>query len=116
VRFAGKAPLVAFHAYFDQAVIERALRAHLSFRMENVWLDLARLAPALLPEHGSGQTLDDWTRVYNTDNYRRHDAVADALATAQLLQIVLTRALARGDTRLSDLIDEAKAHEWLDRR
>jgi DNA polymerase-3 subunit epsilon len=116
VRFAGKAPLVAFHADFDKMVLERALRAHLGFRLLNPWLDLARLAPAVLPEHAGAQTLDEWTRIYGIENYRRHDAVADALATAQLLQIALTRALARGYTRLSDLISECKAHEWLHRR
>jgi DNA polymerase-3 subunit epsilon len=116
VRFAGKAPLVAFHVPFDRTMIDRALRGHLSFRLDNAWLDLAHLAPALLPEHGSARTLDDWTGLCGIENYRRHDALADALATAQLLQVVLARACARGTTSLSDLVDEAKAQEWLGRR
>ena len=116
LRFAGKSPLVGFHSDFDRVVIERALKAHLPTRLSNVWLDLARLAPAIVPEHARLQTLDQWTRCFAIENYRRHDAVADALATAQLLQIVLARAAAARFTRLGDLVEAAHAQRWLDRR
>jgi DNA polymerase III subunit epsilon len=58
------------------------------------WLDVAFLVPALFPQ--PAQTLDDWLRVFGIEAYARHDALADALATAQLFQIVLAEAARRG--------------------
>jgi DNA polymerase-3 subunit epsilon len=116
LRFAGKSPLVGFHSDFDRVVIERALKSQLAARLSNLWLDLARLAPAIVPDHAHVHTLDEWTRLFAIENYRRHDAVADALATAQLLQIVLARSAAARLTRLADLIDAADAQRWLERR
>lgn len=113
--YAGKAPLVAFNADFDRVVIERALRETLGVTLENRWIDLARLAPALLGEERA-RTLDEWTRELSIDNYRRHDALADATATAQLLQVVLAHAMANGHLRLIDLVRLADAQRWLERR
>lgn len=115
LEFARKSPLVAFHADFDRVFVERAARAALGIKIGAVWLDLAQLAPAFLSEHApNAQTLDDWTRIFGIANYSRHNAVADALATAQLLQIVLARAAQRGVTRWSELASHAKAQRWLD--
>ena len=113
--YAGKSPLIAYNADFDRAVIERALRATLATTLENPWIDLARLAPAVLGGTGS-RTLDEWTRECGIENFRRHDALADATATAQLLQVVLARAAASRHTRLTDLVELADAQRWLERR
>lgn len=113
--YAGKSPLIAFNADFDRAVIERALRATLATALDNPWIDLARLAPAVLGGT-SARTLDEWTREHGIENYRRHDALADATATAQLLQVVLAHAAANSLTRLTDLVELADAQRWLDRR
>ncbi len=116
LRYARKAPLVAFHADFDRVAIGRALRATLGTALGNRWLDLARLAPAILPQSERLATLDDWTGALGIENFRRHDALADAAATAQLLQVVLARAAATGDTRLADLAAAGEAQRWLERR
>jgi len=59
--FAGKAPLVAFHADFDRILIERTAAATLRMKPDNAWLDLALLAPALFPDHErAARALDDW--------------------------------------------------------
>lgn len=93
--FAGKTPLVGFHADFDRVMIARATDNVLG--MKPAWLDLAILAPALfagrLPRTA---TLDDWLRVFGIGNYARHNAVADAFATTQLFQIVLAQATRQG--------------------
>lgn len=47
LNFAGKAPLIGFHADFDRVVIARAVRKVLGLALDNVWLDVAVLAPAL---------------------------------------------------------------------
>ena len=116
VRFAGSSPLVAYHADFDRVFIERAMRPALRTTLPNEWLDLARLAPAFFPEHaGDAQTLDDWCACFGIDNYARHDAVADAFATAQLLQVVLARSAERGLTRYAELVQHERAQRWLER-
>lgn len=113
--YAGRQPLVAFHAAFDRAVIARAMRAALGVEPPLPWLDLALLAPAILSEHAQLATLDAWSAALGIANYRRHDALADALATAQLFQAVLARAIATGDTRLGDLVAVMNTGRWLAR-
>lgn len=115
LRYAGKAPLVAFNADFDRVVITRALRETLAAALDNRWIDLARLAPAVLGGTRE-RTLDEWAREYGIENYRRHDALADATATAQLLQVVLAHAAANRHARLGDLVQAADAQRWLERR
>lgn len=95
--FAGKDPLVGFHANFDRVLIGRAADAALGLVPENAWFDLAAIAPALFPAHADrSRSLDDWLERFGIENYRRHDALADALATAQLLLVVLAEARRRG--------------------
>ena len=114
LNFAGKAPLIGFHADFDRVVIARAVRKVLGLDPANVWLDVAMLAPALFAERApSAHSLDDWMRVFGITNYARHDAVADALATAQLFQIVLAQAARQGMESCADLIKLGKGRRWL---
>ncbi len=115
--FAGKAPLVGFHSDFDRIAINRAIRSALGAVPVNAWIDLAVAAPPLLfPEHArNAHTLDDWTRLFGIENPARHNALADALATAQLLQVVLARASRSGNCRLEDLIAASTGQRWLAR-
>ena len=86
LEYVGHSPLVAFHVAFDQEVIGRAIRRHLGFRFEHAWLDLAYVAPALYPRlAGRCRSLDNWSAHFGIGNYKRHSALADAYATAQLL-------------------------------
>jgi DNA polymerase-3 subunit epsilon len=112
--FAGSAPLVAFHADFDRIVIARATTAAIGIKPNNVWLDLAHLAPALFPQHArTAKTLDDWAGIFGIDNYARHDALADALATAQLLLVILAKAEADGARSCADLLRLNRNRRWL---
>ncbi len=114
--YAGKSPLVGFHADFDRIAIGRAARATLGAAPANAWLDLATAAPAVFPEHAQrAHALDDWARLFGIENHARHNALADAFATAQLLLVVMARAAANGDRRLSDLIAASTAQRWLAR-
>jgi DNA polymerase-3 subunit epsilon len=95
--YAGKNPLVAFHAGFDRVMLDRSLRQFLGERVPNVWLDLAHLAPALVPEARLPQAgLDEWLTYSGLRAHARHRAVDDALATGELFLILLARARARG--------------------
>ena len=112
--FAGKAPLVGFNVGFDRIVIERATSSVLGMKPDNIWLDLAVLLPSLFPPLAPvAHTLDDWTGVFGIDNYSRHDAVADALATAQLWLVVMAHARKEGIKSCADLIRAEKGLRWL---
>ena len=114
--YAGKAPLVAFNAGFDRMAIDRALASALGARTDNTWLDVAELAPAVFPEHADrAQTLDEWAGTFGLVNPARHNAVADALVTAQLLLITMDRASRTGARRLHDLAALSRARRWLAR-
>jgi len=104
LEFARKDLLVAFHAPFDQAVLDRAAREALGLRLLNPFIDLADLAPALVPEARLGRAgLDDWLAYFGLRAAQRHRAAHDAVATGELLLILLARARTRGIATLSAL-------------
>lgn len=114
--FTGQAPLVGYHAGFDRTVINRACKKILGCTLTNVWLDLAYLAPALFSKPGNTlpqQGLDEWLHHFNINNDARHNALADALATAQLLQVVLAQAATTGRDTLQDLQQVQQEQRWL---
>ena len=78
---------VGFHAPFDAGI----LRRH-GLRLRQDWIDLAALAPVLLPERGKPGALDEWLENCGIASHARHEALGDAFATAQLLLIVLAEA------------------------
>lgn len=109
LQYAGKDPLLGFHAPFDATAIGRALRRRLGLRRALHWLDLAELLPLLYPEHAPGRgALDDWLEVFGIGNYSRHNAVADAFATAQLWLALLPRCRDAGIASVLDLASRAK--------
>ena len=103
--YLGKSPLVAFHVAFDETMIRRAMRSYLGFSFKHPWLDLAYVLPALWPELMRRlRALDDWSVRFSIHNDDRHNAVADALATAQLLLVAIAQArLAQGTTNYDGL-------------
>lgn len=116
LEYAGKAPFIAYHAVFDQTMIERALAEHLGLRCRRHWLDLAHVMPTLRPDLvGSHKSLDDWTALYGITNHARHSALADALATAQLWLVAMHLAQARKLDTYKALQTQAKAERWLNR-
>lgn len=116
LEYLGKSPLVAYHAVFDQTMIQRAVADHLGFACKRPWLDLAYVLPALLPEHAHRfKSLDDWTGYFAIPNYARHSALADALATAQLFLATLPLAKARKFNNYKELQLQEKAERWLNR-
>lgn len=113
-RFADGAPLVGFHAAFDRTLISRHLHALTGRRLRNPWLDLADLAPALCPGHPQAKALDDWLALFRIEVAQRHQAAADAWATAELLQRLWPLAQAQGLGRsFSALARLAASRRWL---
>jgi DNA polymerase III subunit epsilon len=110
----GHSPLIGFHASFDATMIRRAVGSVLGLRWKMPWLDLAQLAPVLFPDMRlRHRSLDDWLSRFNIVVQQRHNALADALATAQLLQIMVTRAKTQGMTKSSALFALAAGQRWL---
>lgn len=116
--FAKNSPLVGFHADFDRLMIDRALTKAIGCGPFNPWLDLAFLAPAVMPEpeRRLPRGLDEWMDRFGIANLSRHNALADALATAQLLQVVLAEAMKQGITTLAGLIKLEQDQRWLRHR
>ena len=114
LEFAGNAPLVGFHAGFDDALIRRAMRESLGADDGRRWIDLAQLAPELMPEEArTRQQLDAWLERFGIEVSSRHDAAADALATAQLLLALLPRAKERGVATVEAMLWVPGAARWL---
>jgi DNA polymerase III subunit epsilon len=81
--YAGSSPLLGFHSGFDRAFLARATRMYLGLPLNMDWIDLAALAPALNPTVRA-KALDEWLAHFGITMDARHDASADAFATAML--------------------------------
>ena len=110
--FAGAAPLLACHAAFDRRLIDRTMQALLGHRLRNRWLDIADIAAVLRPGTGA-RTLDDWLAAFAIPCAQRHQAAADALATAELLLRLLPAARADGAADFRGLARLAARRRWL---
>jgi DNA polymerase-3 subunit epsilon len=114
LEFAGGNPRLAYHAAFDRLALERASRAWLGLKDRAIWLDLAVLAPLLVPQGpGFNRPLDDWLAYFRIPVYQRHGALADAYATAQLWLALLPAARARKLTQLRQLLRFSRQARWL---
>ena len=111
-RWLAEAPLVAFHAAFDEAMIQAAMQEALGRTLAGRWLDLEPVAGALHPDV-RGRTLDDWLAHFGIECAVRHQAAADTLATAELLLRLWPAARAQRCTSFSGLGRLADARRWL---
>jgi DNA polymerase III subunit epsilon len=91
----GGSPLIAFHAAFDESVIQRALQAVLGRRLRNPWVDLAPIAEVANPKVPA-RSLDEWLAHFGITCAVRHQAAADTLATAELLLRLWPAILSQG--------------------
>ncbi|MGL5001677.1 MAG: 3'-5' exonuclease, partial [Casimicrobium sp.] len=86
------APFVGFFTDFDVKFLRTALAGHAnkaiakSFAANNI--DMQRIAPAAFP-NVKAKSLGEWSSTLKLPIKKQHRALADALATAHLLQRVL---------------------------
>ena len=114
LRYVGKAPLVAYHAFFDQSMIDKAVREYLGIVPGQTWIDLAWVLPDIFPRMMSAQvSLDSWLQLFEIENILRHNAVSDAYATAKLLQAAIARAAQKGADTPASFIKIEKARRWM---
>ena len=111
MEFVGDSPVLAFHAPFDQHMLGRALKEHLGYKLQHVFLDVADIAPLVCPQANIREAgLDEWIEWFKLEVFERHNASADALATAELALILFSRA--RGQQSHSPLNLQQRLSQW----
>ena len=110
--WAGAAPRFGFHVAFDRALIERAEREHLGRRSAARWLDVEPLAAIAHPDV-KARALDEWMTHFDIHCLQRHQAAADALATAELLLRLWPRLRQETGGRLAALIRLEANRRWV---
>ncbi|HEX5338439.1 MAG TPA: 3'-5' exonuclease, partial [Gallionella sp.] len=78
------------------------------------WLDLAYAVPGLYPAQARQfRALDDWLGFFHIHNDARHDALADAVSTAQLFMVAAKEAQRRNICDYGGLQGLEKAQRWI---
>jgi DNA polymerase-3 subunit epsilon len=112
-RWVGDAPLLAFHAAFDESMIQRAYQYQLGYKLKNTWIDVEPLVSASYPEV-KARSLDQWMGHLGIECAVRHQAAADTFATAELILQIWPRLKSLAPR--IDLIEKlARESRWLPR-
>jgi DNA polymerase III subunit epsilon len=109
------APLIGFHTTFDIGFLRAAIGQHIApaqaKRFAQNYLDLAVIAPLVFPAQ-KARSLGEWSVALKLPIRKQHRALADALATAHLLQ--KTRAALPPTKRtLAELKTLESGRRWL---
>ena len=114
LRFIGNAPLVAYHAFFDQSMIDKAMEEYTGMELGQTWIDLAWVLPDIFHYRTDTRvSLDDWLQLFGIDNILRHNAVSDAFATARLMQVAIAAGLHKGADSPASFLRIEKARRWM---
>ncbi|MEX0605142.1 MAG: 3'-5' exonuclease [Marinobacter sp.] len=107
-------PVLAFHSAFDQKFLEKSLKHMLGYNQQHTWIDVAEIMPALFPEAEMNRgRLDNWIDHFRLDISARHHAAADAMATAELTLMALSRALRKDITTVAQLTEKLRFYRQL---
>ncbi len=107
-------PVLAFHSAFDQKFLEKSLKHTLGYSQQHIWIDVADIMPAIFPEAEMERgRLDNWIDHFRLDISARHHAAADAMATAELTLMALSRALKSDITTVSQLMEKLRFYRRL---
>lgn len=103
--YAQNSVLIAFHAPFDKAILERATKKQFDLTPKHQFLDAYDIGMALYPEYQHLKGLDAWAAKLGLDtDIERHHAAADAFMTAELMLIFLRKAQQQGIITLGQLL------------
>jgi DNA polymerase III subunit epsilon len=80
----GDSPLFAFHAMFDEAMIQKTYKQYLGYKLKNAWIDIEPLVAKCHPGI-KAKYMDDWMRYLGIECAVRHQAAADTFATAEIV-------------------------------
>jgi DNA polymerase-3 subunit epsilon len=112
-RWVGNAPLLAFHAAFDESMIQRAYQYQLGHKLKNTWIDVEPLVSASYPEV-KARSLDQWMSHLGVECAVRHQAAADTFATAELILQIWPRLRPLAAT-IDSIEKLARESRWLPR-
>lgn len=108
------APLFAFHVAFDETMLRKACKKFLGLDFKHTWVDLAYVLPEFFPHYAKKyRALDHWLAHFSIGNDERHNALADALATAHLGLITLHQANVNKLNIIKELQNIEQAQRWL---
>lgn len=110
----GDALLIAFHAEFDRAFIERAHRLERVQQPAWTWMDLADVLPGAFPRSPQ-RSLDGWMSQLGVQCVKRHQAAADVWATAQLFLMADAHMPDSAQWKAIDWLNAARQGRWLRR-
>jgi DNA polymerase-3 subunit epsilon len=105
-------PLLAYHAAFDQEVLRQAYKRSGLEQPDWQWLDMADLLPAAYPAIAA-RSLDQWMQQLHVLCVRRHQAMADVWATAQLFLKAWPQWQGQQLQSWPDLQRRAEQERWL---
>ena len=110
------APLLAFHAWFDQELLERHFLSELGKPLKNPWLDIEKLCAVTQPD-AKAEDLDQWLAHFNITCPARHEAAADAFAEAEVLQCIWPQLMKElgSNPSWTGLKKLEKLDQWLSR-
>lgn len=105
LEFVGDSVVVGHNVRFDLSFLGAALAAHGYPALPNRWVDTCALARRLVREEVPNCTLGVLAERLRLAHRPAHRALADALATADLLHALLERAAGLGVLGLDDLLE-----------
>lgn len=115
ITYIGQAKLLAFHAWFDKALIGRhiqlAMLPDLEKGLPNPWVDIERLCVASHPQI-KAHSLDEWMDEFGIECAARHEAAADTFAECEVLQRIWPRIAAQAKG-WGDILRLEKEGRWL---
>jgi DNA polymerase-3 subunit epsilon len=104
LEFVGDAVIVGHNVRFDLGFLRAALERSGRPRLTNPWVDTCALARRLVRDEVPNCRLGTLASRLRLDHRPTHRALDDALATADLLHLLLERAAGLGVTGLDDLL------------
>jgi DNA polymerase III subunit epsilon len=107
------APLLAFHAAFDKAMMGKAYAQAGLSNLDGPWLDLAEVCRVMWPQHSQLHALDDWLSHFALECTHRHQAASDAWVEAEVLQVAWPKIATQCDN-FKQLLKLSKQARWLD--
>lgn len=106
----------AYHAEFDRLMLQRTVELWLGADFDPQPVDVAELAPMLFPDKGPTiSPLDHWLETFGLTAHERHNALDDAMVTAELLLILLDSAHQHGYRTWGELGEACRSWRQLQR-
>ena len=110
IGFVDGAPLMAFHAAFDETLIGRHVQSALGTRLAQPWVDLEHLCAVTHPQVRA-RSLDEWLAHFGIVCAVRHQAAADTWAECELLLRIWPKVAAEC-ANWREVVRLARHHRW----